>query len=335
VFRYSLYIFRLLLAIIAGLAFCVLLYFAFQHFSGIQPAGLGIPYFEQLKKAPVELPARLGAASSWGYWEGRAAGLLEKVPFFDKLSVYHEWRQLVEDKALFVKKHVVLTVGLVSDSHEDNQMLQEALARLAESEVDFVVHLGDLSRVGTKAELQLAQSVLLESGIDYAVVPGDHDLWASEGLLFFQEVFGVPYQLVSRSGVCLLLIDDSSVSTGIDQTQWDWLVANLGADCPYGMYSFMHIPPYHPSSNRAMGEKSAAVKRQARELLSLLAEQGVKEVFSGDIHLSSRFYDVETDLPITVVGALTRDRNLQTPRGGVLRVFSDSSWEYEELVLME
>lgn len=227
---------------------------------------------------------------------------------------------------------VVVRIALLADSHEDNRNLKIALDLAKARQADFAIHLGDFSKVGAEAELQLAKAVLDESELKYYALPGDHDLWASQGTLNFAEVFGEPYQAFEFKGIKFILLDNSDTARGLDEKQINWLKAELAATRDrMPVFVFAHIPPYHPSSPRAMGEKSTAVRAQAKELLGLLKEAGVKAIFCGDIHHSGDYADPDTGLKIHVVGALTTDRNLQTPRFSVLEVFEDGEYKVEEV----
>ena len=52
-----------------------------------------------------------------------------------------------------------MRVALVSDSHNENDLLEKALAQAAGEGINFVIGLGDYTNTGTVEELQAAKNV--------------------------------------------------------------------------------------------------------------------------------------------------------------------------------
>jgi hypothetical protein len=63
------------------------------------------------------------------------------------------------------------------------------------------------------------------------------------------------------------------------------------------------------------GKTDESVRAQALELLKMIRDSKVKAIISGDLHMSSQNRDPEEPrLMHVVIGAITSERNLQTPR---------------------
>lgn len=231
---------------------------------------------------------------------------------------------------------------LFADSHNDNGYLKRAIAQITKSkpEIKFIIGLGDYTEVGTIDELRAAKKELDEGGVRYFVTAGDHDLWDArdkqrEAATNFVQVFGPPYQSFSYSNARFLLIYNSDNYLGLGQQQWEWLNSELTrirqeSDIKLTL-AFMHEPLYHPSSERVMGKVEKKLKQEARSLIGLLKDAGVKEVFSGDIHFFTRYKDPESDLSMTTAGGITSTRNTQSPRFVVVTVFEDGSYSIEDV----
>jgi len=61
-----------------------------------------------------------------------------------------------------------------------------------------------------------------------------------------------------------------------------------------------------------MGEDNPKVASEASELIELFLKNNIKEIFAGHLHFSSE-YNLG-GLHTTIVGAITKDRNLQSPK---------------------
>lgn len=234
-----------------------------------------------------------------------------------------------------MSKKVLYTFAVMSDVHSDKNYAQIALEKAKESNVTHIVITGDWTKVGTKEELFEMKKVFDASGIPYYSVPGDHDLWAS-GLTNFKEIFGSNYQSFDKNSTHYILLDTSNVDIGLGKEQFDWLKKDLSLNNEKKSFVFMHLPPYHPTSYRTMWEKqgdNSSVKKQADELINLLSDYGVLEVFAGDHHLSASYTEPKTGLKIRIVGAITLERNLQKPRFDIVTVYEDKTFEINEVVL--
>lgn len=226
---------------------------------------------------------------------------------------------------------------LVADSHNDNENLKKALTG---SGAQFVIGLGDYTEVGTVAELQSAKKVFDAASLRYFVTSGDHDLWDSRDkgyvpLFDFAQVFGPPYQSFSYKNARFLIIYNSDNYLGVGESQMSWLKEELARikkepDTKL-VLAFLHEPLYHPSSIRGMGKAEPKLLIQAKDLTKLLRDNGVKEIFAGDIHYFTRYTEPETGMPMTTVGALTGLRNAQNPRYVVVSVYEDGNYDVEDV----
>ncbi len=67
------------------------------------------------------------------------------------------------------------------------------------------------------------------------------------------------------------------------------------------------------------------MKKQAKNLIFTLKSAGVKAVVAGDTHYFSSYEEPETRLRMTTVGAITLERNLQTPRFSIGEILEDGN----------
>ncbi len=232
-------------------------------------------------------------------------------------------------------KREILRFAIVTDSSGENQLLEKALSQAKGAGVNFVIGLGDWTTVGTRADLLSAKKVFDESGFKYYVTAGDHDLWDSrdkkeEPLNNFIEVFGEPNSLIEQNGIKIVLIDNSDIYKGLGEKTWDFLDKAFWEKAKLTFVA-AHKTPFHPESKHIMGAQSVDVANQAQRLMKILRENSIDGFFSGDIHFFARFNTEDEKIKITTIGAVARERNFQGPRFGIVKVFSDYTWEVEDV----
>lgn len=246
-------------------------------------------------------------------------------------------------------KAPILKFALVADSHNQNDLLTKALGQAKNSGASFVIGLGDWSNVGTLAELSNARKVFDDSGLNYFVTAGDHDLWDSrnqgaDSKQNFNQVFGKSSQVFDKQGVQFVILDNSDIYLGISQNEWQELNTALD-NCRGGTannskvkdqnsklcFVFAHKTPFHPQSSHVMGEGGREVASQANRLIKLIEDTKVDGFFSGDLHFFAQFNSPASIVKMTTIGAVASEKNFQGPRFAMVTVYSDWSWEVSDI----
>lgn len=224
--------------------------------------------------------------------------------------------------------------AVIADSHLDYQNLRKALEQAKGDGAKFVIGIGDLSDVGTIDELTKTKAIYDGSGMPYYIAPGDHDMWDSrnqkkDASQNFVDVFGPSYQAFSYQTTRFILINNADNYLGIDSTQLQWIedeLKNIDQPAIQQVFVIADIPLFHPSSDHVMGKTEPKLKAQAEHLMSIFARAGVKQVFSADTHMYSSYKEPTNNLSMMTVGAVTSDRNPQTPRYVMVDVKEDGSY---------
>lgn len=318
-------IFRLLLSLVM---FAVLLggsYSAYKHFSGLDP--LKLDPQSVLKEVLVlvttkELSEILGKPIQIG----REQNIIPKSE---------------EQKEETPVADLAFRFLLLADIHNDNVNLAKAIeqAKAGYSDLEFIIGLGDYTEVGTIDELKNAKKELDNSALRYFLIPGDHDLWDCRNRSLpandcFREVFGPTYQTFIFENFKFILLNNSDNYIGFDSDQQKWIAEELEKakqEEVRGIFVFVHESLFHPSSTHVMGWVEKSLKTQAVGLIFQLKEAEVKKVFSGDIHYFSEYSEPKTGLQLFTIGAVTKERNPQTPRFAVVSIFEDGSSEVEDV----
>lgn len=308
-------IFRSLLSLIIFAVLLAGIYSAFKQFSGFDIVKVNVLQRDILGLLASLIPSNITLPT-------QLQKLKEVVP--------------VEDAIETKNTNLSFKFMLVADSHNDNENLKKALA---ENKVEFVIGLGDYTDVGSIDELKAAKKTFDNAGLRYFITSGDHDQWDSRNgqkdpTTNFNQVFGRTYQSFSYKNARFLIIDNSDNYLGLGESQKNWLreeIERINTEGPGVVLAFMHEPLYHPSSTRMMGKVTYSLMDEAKEVTKMLNDAGVREVFAGDIHYFTEYNEPETGMSMTTIGALTAERNAQTPRYAVVSVFEDGSIEVKDV----
>lgn len=315
-------IFRLIISLTMFVVLLAGVYLAYKQFSGLDPLNLNP---QSVLKQVVALVANRKLSEVLG----KPIGNSKIIPASKEAAKE-------APAADPVIKFLVL-----ADSHSDNDNLAKAIqeAKANYPNLDFIIGLGDYTEVGTIDELKSAKKELDSAGLRYFLIPGDHDLWdcrnrEQPAADCFRQVFGPTYQAFILKNFKFLLLNNSDNYIGFDADQQKWIADELekakGEEIKR-VFVFVHEPLFHPSSTHTMGSVEKSLKTQAGGLIFQLKEAAVKKVFAGDIHYFSEYSEPKTGLPMITIGAVTRERNPQTPRFGVVSVFEDGSTKVEDV----
>jgi predicted phosphohydrolase len=209
------------------------------------------------------------------------------------------------------KKAVKLAI--MADIHSEPEMLKAALVKSREEGDDLVVVAGDLTIDGKSDEFESIKRVLGDSGEKYVAVPGNHDILreSKDKTSWFSSDFGEKYKTVMVEGVKLILIDNSNWR-GLGPDQWQWVEQQVGGCWQIVCLAVMHMPLNNAFSGHVMGEYEPKTATEAGQLLKLLKDNGVKQIEAGHLHYATS-YDLD-GIRTDIVGAISAERNTQTPR---------------------
>lgn len=226
------------------------------------------------------------------------------------------WPREVVSPALEGEQEVkIFRMAIMADVHNDNEQLTKAIRQTSG---ELMVVAGDLTINGNKTELDKVKKTLDEGGKKYLVVPGNHDVIKKQ----FDNVFGFRYQTFNKDNLKLILIDNSYWA-GLGEEQKNW-IAKETEECKILVcLGIMHMPLEHNFSEHVMGEDNLQGTADAKWLHDILVENGVKSIFTGHLHYSTG-YTID-NLKTNIVGAISRERNNQTPR------MMEVEWDGKEL----
>jgi len=227
---------------------------------------------------------------------------------------------------------------VISDSHDDNINLENAINYADKEGVSFIAHLGDLTDWGDLESLNEARGVLYESSVPSYVLPGDHDQGQTGDLSNFINVFESPNRVITIQGEKIVFFDNSANFTPLSQEDLAWFENNIRG----AKIVLLAQPLYHPIVNATFGvmgvfqgEKTPEVYDQAQLLLGYIRDSQVEVVIAGDRHNFSKNSDpVRKSLTHVVSGALGDEANkLMSPRVLLVSIDTQGSVTVEDVVI--
>lgn len=346
--RLPLTILRLSLSLALFLLLGVALIQAFKYFSGTNASN--DPFTQAINEFPSNPKKAVMGLLTSEETINVITGILSFSPNKDfKLPLQNQTSSSNKSTSQPAKKtgNIILKFALVADSHKDVDELKNALAQAKDERVKFVIGLGDYSEIGTIDELEISKQAFDNSNLPYYVIPGDHDLWDARDkgkspVTNFSQVFGTPYQAFSDSGIRFLLLYNSDNYNGVDDSQLSWLNDELMKtdEQTKSIYIFLHEPLVHPTSAQIMGSArksdppiaaNSKIQAQSKNMLDLFNKAKVGGIFAGDIHAFTTYIDMNTNINMVTVGALTIERNTQSPRFAIVDVYEDGGYNISDI----
>jgi len=145
----------------------------------------------------------------------------------------------------------VITIAFTSDSHRSFDELNDFVSSVnslnEETQVDFVVHVGDLADFGLPKQYLWSNESLLKLNVPYVVVIGNHDL-VSNGGDAYQQMFGVYNYSFVYDSVKFVVINTNSLEFDNNGKVPDinWLRTQLKPDNTFGKAVVLfHVAPMH------------------------------------------------------------------------------------------
>lgn len=179
-----------------------------------------------------------------------------------------------------------VTFAFITDTHIGAFPDAETDMRLAVAdmnqhpEIDFVIHAGDASEFGVRAEMELVKNILDGLNKPYFIVPGNHETnWSENGCTEFPRLFGSTH-FAHRQGGYLFVGCGSGPALRMGPPQipteeLHWLDSTLQSADPAMPVIFVnHLPADGNLANRD-------------ELLDILKRHNIVAILGGHVHANT------------------------------------------------
>ncbi len=180
----------------------------------------------------------------------------------------------------------------------DSQGFNEALATIVEDvnlrEVDFAVHLGDITPSGEFSQYAAVAAVLEELQVPLYATPGNHDV-KGNGTTHYTRYFGPQNLAFTYNDMCFISVDSSSL--GVNATLFNWLERELQQADTRPIIVYTHVPAVDPRPSNDHGFLDG---QEADAFLALMTQYQVTLVMNGHIHLFNT--TVHEEIPYLISG---------------------------------
>src|SRR5512133_2888073 len=216
--------------------------------------------------------------------------------------------------------------AVLGDNRDDPDAVFPAIVRRIsdDAELAFAIHLGDMTRSGSEAQLRDFMDSVAPIRALICPVIGNHDIRRDKHRRKFKAAFGLKGTSYSFSydNAHFVVVDNASqeLSPGV----LSWLRADLEAHKKgtrfERLFVAMHIPPAVPGvTTHGAGDKAAAYESGSRALMELLRQYAVDVVLAGHVH-EAAIVDASIAPRIVISGAAGAPQGGRPPKYGYHRV---------------
>jgi predicted phosphodiesterase len=172
-----------------------------------------------------------------------------------------------------------VTIAVLGDSQGFNEALSNIVGDINLEQVDFALHLGDITPSGQFSQYAAAAAVLADLQIPLYATPGNHDV-KGNGSVHYTQFFGAQNIVYTYGGIFFISLDTSAL--GINLSFQQWLEDQLQRAGTRPIVVYTHVPPTDPRPGNDHGFLDS---HQADIFLALMNQYHVTLVLNGHIHL--------------------------------------------------
>lgn len=232
----------------------------------------------------------------------------------------------------------------IADVHNSVVNLKQSTNLINQNDSDFIIGLGDYTNTGTDAEFAKISEILKLFSKQAFYLPGDHDLWngrdkTDNPLIYYHTYFSDPPEALVHKDVTFIFINNADIYQGVSKEEEGRIMQHIAQASTPTLVIVSHKPMYHPLTIHRMGyineEKVEKVAFQAERIVQKVTEIKEKKAYMvhGDLHSSSTFSGPTDNTTNFTVGALTSQKNFQTPRYAQFTVYEDGAIKMEDKVI--
>lgn len=197
--------------------------------------------------------------------------------------------------------------AVIGDTEGLRPVTEALLTDMAQRDLAFVVHVGDVSSHGEVDELTRVKERFSKLPFPTYYVPGNNDLTYNETierktLAHYTEAIDTrAYYSVDYEQVHLVLLDNSYRRIGFSDEELTWLQTDLDAARDKLTFLFYHRPIDVPGQALFGDDETADSRVQNEAFKSLIAQYSIAHIFNGHLHTTLP-YQLTEQIPVTITG---------------------------------
>ncbi len=172
-----------------------------------------------------------------------------------------------------------LRMALIADSHSNYRDLDLTINQINQENVDFTVHLGDMTDLGLAIEYEAATNMLGRLQKPWLTVIGNHDA-VGNGRNIYRRIFGSENQVFDSHGYRFIIFNNNQLEYLDTGLSWLWLRQQI-ASSQNPVILFQHANPFNTDNFSP---------DQIQEIQSILQLPKLRAVFHGHLHSFQQSY---------------------------------------------
>ncbi len=198
--------------------------------------------------------------------------------------------------------------AVIGDTEDMRPITETMRAEMAERNLDFVVHVGDISSHSDPEQLRAVKNLFATLPFPTYYVPGNNDLIYDETLEIktpkhYQEIIDERlYYAFDHENAHFVLLDNSYRRYGFSDEELAWLEEDLNANTKPFTFLFFHRPLDVPGQQLFGDDETPASREQNEKFKALIAQYNITRIFNGHIHTALGYTVGTSAIPVTVTG---------------------------------
>jgi len=181
--------------------------------------------------------------------------------------------QIQNQSQTFSENSRPLRLALIADSHSNYRDLDLTINKINQEDIDFTVHLGDMTELGLAIEYEAAASLLSRLQKPWLTVIGNHDA-VGNGRNIYRKIFGSENQVFDSRGYRFIIFNNNQLEYMDTGLSWAWLRYQI-TNSALPVVLFQHANPFNTDNFSS---------DQIQEIQSILKLPRLRAVFHGHLH---------------------------------------------------
>lgn len=196
--------------------------------------------------------------------------------------------------------------AVIGDTEEMPKITDNILTDLAQRDLDFIVHLGDITYKGGVEGMEKTKAAFDKLPYPTYYVPGNNDLiydakTERKTLANYQKVINQDtYYSLDYENAHLVFLDNSYLRVGFSDEELTWLEQDLNQNNQEFTFLFYHRPLDVPGQQLFGDDETPESRIQNEKFKNLIADYTIDRIFNGHLHMLLTY--TLNDIPITITG---------------------------------
>ncbi|MFH1426226.1 MAG: metallophosphoesterase [Candidatus Kerfeldbacteria bacterium] len=196
--------------------------------------------------------------------------------------------------------------GVIGDTEGLSLVTQTIINAMAEQDLEFAVHLGDIA--GSPDSAQIKNVMRAFDKLPYPVhyIPGNNDLSFEESTqekttdLFTSIVYWDTYRSLDEKNAHIVLLDNSYRRYGFYDEELEWLREDLDNNTQEHTFLFYHRPIDLPGEEWFGDDETTYSRGQNKKFIELISNYEINRIFNGHLHTTLSY--AINNIPVTISG---------------------------------